>query len=77
MGAQQPDLQTDPSFLKLQENILHAENKIQRAQKRYNSSALEFNMISSIIPLNIITAMFEMAPFECFEIPTAREATKK
>lgn len=69
--TQQPQLKEDGSFQKLQENIHHAEAKIQRAQKRYNSAAREFNMISSIIPLNLITAMFEMEPFECFEIPEA------
>ena len=71
--SQQTELKQDNAFTKLQENIQHAETKIQRAQKRYNNSAQEFNMISSIIPLNLITAMFEMAPFECFEISAEDE----
>ena len=74
--SKQNQLKADPAFQKLRDNILHAQAKIQRAQTRYNSSAREFNMISSIIPLNLITAMFEMAPAEYFELPIPSDIKK-
>lgn len=72
-----PELKTDEHFLKLQESIIRAEGKVQRAKKRYNSAARDFNTITSIIPLNLIATMFEMEPYEYFDFdPSLSEVMK-
>lgn len=72
-----PEFKTDEYFLKLQQNIIQAEGKVQRAKKKYNSAARDFNTITSIIPLNIIAQMFEFEPYEYFDFdPSLNEVMK-
>lgn len=72
-----PELKKDAHFLKLQQNIIQAEGKVQRAKKKYNSAARDFNTITSIIPLNLIAEMFEFAPYEYFDFdPSLNEVMK-
>lgn len=72
-----PELKTDTHFLKLQQNIIQAEGKVQRSKKKYNSAARDFNTITSIIPLNLIAKMFEFTPYEYFDFdPSLNEIIK-
>ena len=72
-----PELKNDAHFLKLQQNIIQAEGKVQRAKKKYNSAARDFNTIASIIPLNLIAQMFEFEPYEYFDFdPSLNEVMK-
>lgn len=76
-AMQHPELKTDAHFVKLQQNIIQAEGKVQRAKKKYNSAARDFNTIASIIPLNLIVQMFEFSPYEYFDFdPSLNEVMK-
>lgn len=70
-----PELKTDKHFLKLQKSIIHAEGKVQRAKKKYNSAARDFNTVAGIIPLNLIAKMFEFEPYEYFDFDPSLDKT--
>ena len=72
-----PELSQDNAFVSLRENIIKAQGKVQRSQRKYNSLAREFNLIASIIPLNVIARMFELDEFEYFDPAPAARLTKK
>ncbi len=62
-----PELQTNEVFQRLQQNVIKAEAKVQRSKRKYNSAARDFNIITSIIPLNLIAILFELSPYEYFD----------
>jgi len=66
-ALQQPGAQQDAHLTHLKDSIVDTESKIQRAKKAYNSSAHRFNVISSLIPLHLVSAMFEMEPYDYFD----------
>ena len=72
-----PETKQNEHFSKLRENIIQAECKVQRAKKKYNSAARDFNTITSIIPLNLIAQMFEFEPYEYFDFDTSVDDAKK
>ncbi|MDD6153347.1 MAG: LemA family protein [Elusimicrobia bacterium] len=73
-----PETEQNEHFLKLRENIIQAESKVQRSKKKYNSAARDFNTIASIIPLNLIAQMFEFKPYEYFDFdPSVDNNIKK
>lgn len=59
-----PELDDDPSFLKLQESAVSTERKIKQSIRRYNGMARAFNSLSGVIPLNIIVPMFELKQYD-------------
>ena len=60
-------LQQDPQFIKLQRALILAEHHAERAKRRYNSAVRDFNTLAHTIPLNLLAAMFELAPQEYFD----------
>ena len=66
-----PELATDEHFSKLKDSIMQSEQKIQRAKKKYNSTAHTFNIITTVIPLNLIAKMFEMEPYAYFDFDSS------
>ena len=68
-----PQLTQNETFVKLKNNILKANQKVQRSTRKYNQSARDFNLVSSIIPLNLIAAIFELSPYAYFEPQTEPE----
>lgn len=72
-AQQHPELKEDEHFLKLQKSIIHAEGNVQRAKRKYNSAARDFNTITAIIPLNLIAKMFELEPYEYFDFDPSLE----
>lgn len=67
MALQHPEVEKDVHFTHLKESIVHAENSVQRAKKTYNSAAHKFNMISTLVPINLVSSVFEMPPYEYFD----------
>lgn len=77
-SAKQSSLKQDEHLSKLEVSIAETEQKIQKAKKRYNSVAHTFNIVTSIIPLNMIAKMFEMSPYDYFDFtPSNPKATEK
>lgn len=72
-----PEAEQNEYFSKLRENIIQAESKVQRAKKKYNSAARDFNTITSIIPINLIAQMFELKPYEYFDFNPSVDNIKK
>ncbi len=60
-------LQQDPQFIKLQRALILAEHHAERAKRRYNNAVRDFNTLAHTIPLNLLAAMFELAPQEYFD----------
>ena len=60
-------LQQDPQFIKLQRALILAEHHAERAKRRYNSAVRDFTTLAHTIPLNLLAAMFELAPQEYFD----------
>ena len=66
-ATHQADLAQEEHFSKLKHSIQQAEKNILRAKKKYNSTAHTFNLMTSLIPLNLIAYMFEMTPYDYFD----------
>ena len=63
-----PDLKANQNFLKLQEELAHTENRIQRARRFYNANVRDLNNRREVFPSNIIASMFSFGKREYFEI---------
>lgn len=70
-ASKHPELTNDEHFSKLKDSIVQSEQKIQRAKKKYNSTAHTFNIITTVIPLNLIAKMFEMEPYDYFDFDSS------
>ena len=66
-----PEIALLDSFVRLQENVIKAEGKVQRAKRKYNSAARDFNTITSVIPLNLMASLFELSPFDYFDFDSS------
>ena len=70
-AKQHPELKTDEHFAKLQASIQESERQIQRAKRKYNSAAHNFNMMAGVIPLNWMTKILEMPSYEYFDFDSS------
>jgi len=68
-----PDLKANENFLRLQEELVDTEDRIQAARRFYNANVRDYNTRTEVIPSNIVAGMFNFAPEEFFEIETACE----
>ena len=68
-----PNLKSNESASKLQEEISSTENKISFARQFYNDIATQFNIAQQTFPTNMISNMFGFKPAELFEITDASE----
>lgn len=67
VAATQPQLQKDEYFRHLHEELVRAENRIQRAKRAYNSAVRDYNTLTGVVPLNILAGLLEFRPFEYFD----------
>lgn len=74
--AQHPEIEKDLHFVHIRESIFQTESSIQRAKKSYNSAAHKFNMISTILPINFLSSVFEMPPYDYFDFDRSIEVKK-
>ena len=67
VAAGHAQLQQDTYFRHLHEELVRAENCIQRAKKAYNSAVRDYNTLTDVVPLNILAGLLEFRPFEYFD----------
>jgi LemA protein len=68
-----PDLKASENYLKLQEELVNTEDRIQAARRFYNANVRDLNTRTEVIPSNIVASMFGFQPEEFFEIESACE----
>ncbi len=68
-----PNLKSNETVAKLQEELSSTENKISFARQFYNDIATKFNIAQQVFPGNIIAGMFRFQPAELFEVQDPAE----
>lgn len=73
-----PQLRANENFIKLQEELRDAEDKIQAARRFYNANVRDYNIAVEVFPKNIIASIFGFKKRELFDIdnPEERENIK-
>jgi LemA protein len=67
-----PDLKASRNFLKLQEELVNTEDRIQAARRFYNGNVRENNNLVQSVPTNLIARAFGFGRREYFEIEDTR-----
>jgi LemA protein len=68
-----PDLKANQNFLKLQQELVNTEDRIQRARRFYNGNVRDYNNRVQVIPSALIARPFGFKEREFFEIESAVE----
>lgn len=68
-----PDLKASQNFLKLQQELINTEDRIQRARRFYNGNVRDYNNRVQVIPSALIARHFGFKEREFFEIEAAIE----
>lgn len=66
-----PQLKADQHFLKLQEELVNTENRIQAARRFYNGNVRDFRNSCETFPGNLVAQMFGFTGGEFFSVPPA------
>lgn len=71
-----PDLKADQSFLELQRELTHTEDRLQSARRFYNGNVRDYRNKSQSFPSNVVAGMFDFPPdaVEFFEIDSLERA---
>jgi LemA protein len=69
-----PQLKADQHFLRLQEELVNTEDRIQAARRFYNGNVRDFRNKCETFPSNIVASMFGFTPAEFFNVePVVRQ----
>jgi LemA protein len=69
-----PQLKADQHFLKLQEELVNTEDRIQAARRFYNGNVRDYRNKCESFPSNIVASMFGFKSIEFFDVePATRE----
>lgn len=68
-----PDLKASTNYLRLQEELVNTEDRIQAARRFYNANVRDFNNRTEVFPSNLVASMFGFVREEFFEIESACE----
>lgn len=68
-----PDLKASQSFLKLQEELINTEDRIQRARRFYNGNVRDYNNRVEVFPSALVARSGGFKQREFFEIEVAAE----
>lgn len=68
-----PELKANENFLKLQNDLVDTEDKIQAARRFYNSVVKDYNTALELFPQNLIAQMFHYQPEKLIEIQNNEE----
>jgi LemA protein len=68
-----PDLKASGNYLKLQEELVNTEDRIQAVRRFYNANVRDYNNRTEVFPSNIAAGMFGFKREEFFEIESACE----
>ncbi|MDD4123113.1 MAG: LemA family protein [Candidatus Pacebacteria bacterium] len=63
-----PELKANTNFLNLQEELADTENKIQASRRFYNNMVKEFNILTEILPSNLVATLLRYRKFEMLSI---------
>ena len=64
-----PQLKADQQFLKLQQELITTENRIQAARRFYNGNVRDYRNKCETFPSNLVARMFGFQPHEFFSVP--------
>ncbi len=64
-----PQLKADQQFLKLQQELITTENRIQAARRFYNGNVRDYRNKCETFPSNLVAQMFGFQPREFFSVP--------
>ena len=64
-----PQLKADQQFLKLQQELITTENRIQAARRFYNGNVRDYRNKCETFPSNLVAQMFGFQPQEFFGVP--------
>jgi LemA protein len=64
-----PQLKADQQFLKLQQELITTENRIQAARRFYNGNVRDYRNKCETFPSNLVAQMFGFKPQEFFSVP--------
>jgi LemA protein len=64
-----PQLKADQHFLKLQQELVTTENRIQAARRFYNGNVRDYRNKCETFPSNLVAQMFGFQPQEFFSVP--------
>jgi len=64
-----PQLKADQHFLKLQQELINTENRIQAARRFYNGNVRDYRNKCESFPSNLVAGMFGFQPEEFFSVP--------
>jgi len=63
-----PQLKADQQFLKLQQELINTEDRIQAVRRFYNANVRDLNTRIETIPSNLVARAFGFQPAEFFEV---------
>jgi LemA protein len=64
-----PQLKADQQFLKLQQELITTENRIQAARRFYNGNVRDYRNKCETFPSNLVAQTFGFQPQEFFSVP--------
>jgi len=64
-----PQLKADQHYLKLQQELITTENRIQAARRFYNGNVRDYRNKCETFPSNLVAQMFGFQPHEFFSVP--------
>jgi len=64
-----PQLKADQHFLRLQQELINTENRIQAARRFYNGNVRDYRNKCESFPSNLVAGMFNFQPEEFFSVP--------
>jgi len=64
-----PELKADQHFLKLQQELITTENRIQAARRFYNGNVRDFRNKCETFPSNLVAQTFGFQPQDFFSVP--------
>jgi LemA protein len=69
-----PQLKADQHFLKLQDELVNTEDRIQAARRFYNGNVRDYRNKCEQFPSNIVATMFNFRPADYFDVePVVRQ----
>ena len=72
-----PDLKASENFLKLQQELVNTEDRIQAARRFFNGNVRDYANKREMFPSSLVAAAFGFTPMDYFEVePIVREAVK-
>jgi LemA protein len=63
-----PQLKSGAAFVRLQEELVDTEDRIQAARRLYNANVRENNIACSVLPTNLVARLFSLGPAEFFQL---------